>query len=393
MGEPRHLHRPRRYVTGRGLIALAALTASAVLLGACSSSGVATSQGATPPGSGATGGTAAAGAAGTSVPGGSPPSAGAATPTKATGAAVPSPGCGTSKAPAAELEQHDLTVAGADRFYLLTTPPQHNGTTPLPLVVDFHGLSEGARVHATMSQFSPLAQKEGFVVAFPNGTGTPVRWDANPSSNPNNDLTYVDQMLSQIEASHCIDTSRVYATGLSYGAIMSSFLTCTRSTTFAAVAPVAGITIPTTCNPTRPMPALTFHGTADPILLFNGGVADLSGLLSGQSKDASVPDPAAPKADLNGPGYPEAAKTWAVRNGCKPEPTDTEVSDTVIHRVYACPAGADVEFYIVEGGGHSWPGSEFSKSIGKIVGPTTFDIDATALAWAFFQRFQLPAGH
>jgi polyhydroxybutyrate depolymerase len=287
---------------------------------------------------------------------------------------------------ATDKEQHDLQVAGVDRFYLLTAPAGTASATPVPLVVDFHGLAEGAQIHAGMTQFSAKAQQEGFAVAFPNGTGTPVRWDANTASNPNHDLEYVDRMLDEIGAIRCIDTSRVYATGLSYGAIMSSFLTCTRTDRFAAVAPIAGITIPESdCNPTRAMPVLTVHGTADPILLFNGGVS-LGGVLPAPGAESTT-STTAPPAQLDGPGYPAAAEAWAVRNGCRPDPTDTKVSDTVIHRVWSCPAGADVEMYIVVGGGHSWPGSEFSRSIGKIVGPTTFDINATDLAWSFFQRF------
>jgi polyhydroxybutyrate depolymerase len=306
---------------------------------------------------------------------------------------VPSKGCGTSTAGASDQEQHNLTVAGVDRFYLLTTPAKHDGRTPLPLVVDFHGLSEGAQIHAKMTGFGALAQKQGFVVVFPNGTGTPVRWDANTTSNPNHDVEYVDRMLDEIGTNLCIDTSRVYATGLSYGAIMSSFLTCTRANRFAAVAPVAGITVPPdNCTPSRPMPVLSFHGTADPILNFNGGLGDsLSGILKGKVEEAATTPTTAKPADLNGPGYPAAVKAWAARNGCGPDPVDTKVTDAVIHRVYPCPAGADVEFYIIVGGGHSWPGSEFSRSIGNIVGPTTFDVNATELAWQFFQRFQLPA--
>ncbi len=379
MGEHQRTHHPS--------IARIALVAVALALGACSSGVATTEQGAGPTTTAGSTGSAGTGPAGGSV--GTAPS----TPASATGAPVPSKGCGTSTAGATDKEQHDLQVAGVDRFYLLTTPAAHDGKTPLPLVVDLHGLAEGAQIHAGMTQFSELAKKDGFLVAFPNGTGTPVRWDANTKSNPNHDLEYIDQMLDEIGASHCIDTSRIYATGLSYGAIMSSFLTCTRANRFAAVAPVAGITIPESgCAPSRPMPVLTFHGTADPILNFNGGVGDsLGGILKGNANESTAPPTTAKPADLHGPGYPAAAQAWAVRNGCRPDPTDTKVTDTVIHRVWSCPAGADVEFYIIEGGGHSWPGSEFSKSIGKIVGPTTFDINATDLIWAFFQRFALPA--
>ncbi len=380
MGE----HRQHR----RLWLALAAVTSLSLAVGACSA-GVSTGDQAGSPSSTSPGSTVAPATGSTGTTPGT--SRTRAEPARAATAPVPSAGCGTSTAGASDKEQHDLTVAGVDRFYLLTTPTAHDGKTPLPLVVDFHGLAEGAQIHAGMTQFSELAKKEGFVVAFPNGTGTPVRWDANTTSNPNHDLEYVDQLLDEIGTSHCIDTSRIYATGLSYGAIMSSFLTCTRANRFAAVAPVAGITIPASgCTPSRPMPVLTFHGTADPILNFNGGVGDsLGGILKGNADESTPPTTAKP-ADLNGPGYPAAAQAWAVRNGCQPDPTDTKVTDTVIHRVWSCPAGADVEFYIVEGGGHSWPGSEFSKSIGKIVGPTTFDINATDLIWQFFQRFARP---
>jgi polyhydroxybutyrate depolymerase len=322
------------------------------------------------------------GGTGTTAPDTTVPAA----PAKATGAPKPSAGCGTSTVRALDAEKRTMDVGGTERFYLLTTPTAHDGTKPLPLVLDFHGLAEGAQVHTAMSDFGTLAKKEGFVVAFPNGTGQPVKWDANTKSNPNHDVEYVDQLLDQLGAQLCIDTSRVYATGLSYGAIMSSFLTCVRADRFAAVAPVAGLTMPADCTPSRPMPALTFHGTADPILKFNGGV-DL-GSIGGGSADA--PTTTRPPADLNGPGYPAAVAAWAARNGCKPDATDTKVTENVIHRVYDCPASAPVEFYIVLGGGHAWPGSEFSKSIEKVVGPTTSDISATELAWKFFQRFQLP---
>jgi polyhydroxybutyrate depolymerase len=148
--------------------------------------------------------------------------------------------------------------------------------------------------------------------------------------------------------------------------------------------------VPTPCDQPRTVPIVTFHGTADPILRFNGGAGDLGGILGG-AKDPANPTTSttAPAYDLDGKGYPENVRRWAERNGCDPSPTDTQVSDEVIHRVYRCPPGADLEFYVVVGGGHSWPSSEFSQSIGNIVGHTTFDIDATKASWEFFERFTL----
>lgn len=300
------------------------------------------------------------------------------------GPAVPSGGCGTSTQPAVDAERRTLTIGGQERWYLLTTPPAPDAKKPLSLVLDFHGLAEGAQVHTAMSDFGALAQKEGFVAAFPQGTGEPVRWDLDPKSA---DLTFIDTLIDRLGDEFCLDTSRVYAAGLSYGALLSSYLACHRADRFAAVAPVAGITAFDDCNPTRPVPVVAFHGTKDTILKFNGGV----GVIPGFNDNGAPTTPTTiPEADLNGRGYPENAAKWAARNGCDPTPTDANVSKEVIHRVYTCPAGTDVEFYINVGGGHTWPGSEFSKVIASVVGHTTMDIDATAEAWKFFQRFQLP---
>ncbi len=297
----------------------------------------------------------------------------------------PSAGCGkVTPSPSVEAER-TLTVNDVARRYLLTVPNAHDGKAPLPVVFDFHGLMEGAEVHAKMSNYSALAEEKGFIAVFPHGTGTPLRWNANPASPSNDDLTYFDVVLKEIGSALCVDTSRIYATGLSNGAMFTSILLCQRADVIAAAAPVAGLTDSDSCQPSRPVPIVTFHGTIDPILLFNGGV-DVSAIPGGAATTEG-PTTTRPPAELGGPGYPASAAAFAKRNGCDAEPTDTNVTAEVIHRVYRCPAGADVEFYIIVGGGHSWPSSEFSKSIGKIVGPTTFDIDATRDAWTFLSRF------
>ncbi len=309
--------------------------------------------------------------------------------------AVPSPGCGGGDVAEVALsttsireERRTLDVDGVERWYLVTVPEAHDGAVPLPLVLDFHGLAEGADVHTKMSAFSDLAEDEGFVVAFPNGTGAPVHWKTTSADPANPDLVFVTQLLDRLGEELCIDESRVYATGLSMGAMMSSTLACTMADRFAAVAPVAGVADPDPCEPARSVPVLAFHGTADQILLFNGGVGDDLGAVLG-GRDPSGPTTTVPPVDLHGPGHPETVAMWAERNRCDPDATDEEVSDEVIHRVYECPQGADVEFFIVKGGGHTWPGSEFSKSLADIVGPTTFDIDATEEIWAFFERLHL----
>jgi polyhydroxybutyrate depolymerase len=306
-------------------------------------------------------------------------------------AGVPSPGCGQGAAEQTDLAEGSIDVRGAARRFLLAAPAHEEGDDPRPLVLDFHGLAEGADIHAEMTQLGPLGVDEGFVTVFPHGTGQPVRWDVGSDPATNDDLAYVDALLDHVGGERCIDTSRVYATGLSNGAMMASAVGCAMADRVAAIAPIAGILLPEPCDPARPVPVLTFHGTADPILLFNGGIdaGALDSALSGGGGDGTTTT--AP-TDLDGSGYPETVRGWAALAGCDPDSAEDErVGDEVIRRTFDCPADAPVEFLIVEGGGHSWPSSEFSRSIEGVVGHTTFEVDASAELWEFVRRFQLPA--
>ncbi len=275
-------------------------------------------------------------------------------------------------------ERRTLDVEGVERWYLLTTPPAGTGNDPMPLLLDFHGLAEGAEIHSLMSGFGAIAQREGFVLAQPNGTGSPVRWEATPEDNP--DLRFVDRLIDELGSVLCLDLTRVYSTGLSMGAMFTSALACARADRIAAIAPVAGVLYQDGCDPDRPMPVLAIHGTADPIVRFNGGIGDLGGVLDGSADASSV---SLPPADIDGPGHPEAVRRWAEHDGCSPTPVDSEPVPDVVLRSYDCPPDAPVEFYVVEGGGHSWPGSEFSKGIASIVGPTNMDLLASERIWEF----------
>ncbi len=338
---------------------------------------------------------------------GTPPTSAAGSAKAAAGAPVPSSGCGPATS-AVSLQRQDIEVDGVDRWYLLTTPapgtpPPGTPTTPggagsgagpvaRPLVLDFHGLAEGASLHALTSRFGQLGQKDGFVVAFPEGTGSPVQWDTSSRGTANADLAFVTAMLDHLEQTQCIDTSRVYASGFSDGAFMVSQLACTMSARLTAIAAVSGLQLPRPCPTTRRVPVLTFHGTADPILFFNGGIGTgtLDRVLGRSSPTGSSSTTTTTRpARLNGAGYPATVQAWAVKDGCAPGPTDVKLTSQVVRRSYRCPTGTAVEFYIVLGGGHAWPGSAVSRAISGLTGFTTFQIDATTTIWSFFRRFQL----
>jgi polyhydroxybutyrate depolymerase len=297
---------------------------------------------------------------------------------------VASGGCHASPTSEVTNQRRTIQIAGKTRNYLLTTPPPHQ--RPDPVVMDFHGYGEGNTTESLTTRFGALGQQDGFISAFPDGTGIPIGWNA--SAKPGNpDVRFVADLLNRLEATQCVDESRVYATGLSQGAFMTSTLACVLAQRFAAFAPVAGVQLPSPCPATRPAPILAFHGTADPILHFNGGIG--RAVLAADLHAHPRPLPKLPRPRLNGPGYPANVRAWAAKDGCGATPADSKLSAHVIHRSYPCPPGVAVDFDIILGGGHSWPGSPVSAMISPFVGPTTTEINATTAIWAFFQQFHL----
>lgn len=303
-------------------------------------------------------------------------------------AAQPSAACGEAGVEVAPGEQRvELPATSGERWYLRHVPPTYEGRDPLPLVVDFHGYSEGAQVHAAHSDLGAYGDEQGFVTVTPQGSGPVPLWNVSLGSA---DLEFVGELLDHVEAAVCVDRARVFATGLSNGAMMTSAVACALAERIAAVAPVAGVADIDRCAPARAVPVVAFHGTADPYLPYEGGfgpaVADLpapdgSGTLGGPG--------ALDEMSAESRSVPDAMAAWAGRNGCDTEPSPDRVAADVVRLVFVCPAGAEVELYRIDGGGHSWPGSEFSRRIEDVVGPTTFSIAANEVMWKFFTEHPL----
>ena len=304
--------------------------------------------------------------------------------TTTTTTAVPvqaSAGCGSDVA--AGESKVMLTSSGVERMYIRHVP---TGEDAMPLVVDLHGYSEGAEIHTKLSALGPYGDEHGFITISPQGTGNPVRWDTGLESK---DVAFIGDLLDEAERTLCVDTNRVYVTGLSNGAFMTSTLACVYADRFAAAAPVAGIRDPKGCEPSRKVPILAIHGTADTFVAYDGGLGE--GALDLPAPDGSgrtLRDIGA--ADQPpGPSIPEITAAWAKRDGCKTEPIEVPLTDDVDRLTYPCPKGMQVELYRVDEGGHSWPGSPLGPAIEKVVGKTTTTISANAVLWAFFQDHPL----
>ncbi len=299
-------------------------------------------------------------------------------------APVPSSGCGTSSVRAGETKE-TLAAPAGERWYFRHVPPAHDGTTPVPLVLDLHGYSEGATVHQLMSGLGGFGDEHGFVTITPQGTGPVAQWD---TALDGPDVKFVGDLLDTVEEQLCVDTMRIYVTGLSNGAFMTSAVACAYSERVAAVAPVAGVRDLPGCHFDRAVPIVAFHGTADGYVSFEGGLGEKGlDLPAPDGSGRSIRDVAGPEQLRDAGGtksVPEIMQAWGHRNGCGRGAKEHSVAADVVEVAYDCPPAAATELYRIEGGGHSWPGSDFSVSIGKIVGKTTTSVSADEIMWKFF---------
>jgi len=281
-----------------------------------------------------------------------------------------------------------LVSNGQERCYLLHMPAGglHSGSLPagpVPLVISLHGFAERPQYHVLVTRWNEIADAEGFVVVYPQGTGMPLRWNASSPRDAGgvDDVQFLRDLVADVDRLVSIDRQRIYANGLSNGGAMTHRLACEAADLVAAAGTVAAPVgeLPDGCTPSRPVPIMAFHGTADPVVDYQGYSGSGSSWMD--------------RLGLTRGGFsylqaPQWTADWAARNGCAPEPESIPSSgDTSGVRYTGCSAGVEVIFYTVDGGGHTWPGGMPIPFVGK----TSQDIDASETMWQFFTRFQLAA--
>src|SRR4029079_13798140 len=164
----------------------------------------------------------------------------------------------------------DTKSGGKARWYFRHLPPTYTGTEPLPVVIDLHGYLEGAALHKANSALGPFGDARGFITITPQGSSNPIPlWNTDLASP---DVRFIGDLLDEVEARLCVDERRVFVTGLSNGAFMTSAVACKYADRIAAAAPVAGIRDIKGCAFARPVPVIAFHGTADPFVSYTGGL-------------------------------------------------------------------------------------------------------------------------
>jgi polyhydroxybutyrate depolymerase len=178
------------------------------------------------------------------------------------------------------------------------------------------------------------------------------------------------------------------------GAFTSSAVACELSSRVAAVAPVAGLQAFSWCRPKRPVPVVAFQGTTDPFVSYTGGPGPAALKLpapDGSNKTVGQELKAHPHAAGNPlpQSIPTQVATWAKRNGCGATPTKTQIASDVTRVTYPCAADSSVQFYVIKGGGHTWPGAPPGVFPAATVGRTTTSISANQVIWNFFQAHPL----
>jgi polyhydroxybutyrate depolymerase len=233
------------------------------------------------------------------------------------------------------------------RHYLLYAPAGYNDKTPLPLLVLLHGSGGSPKGVMELTGFSKVADEYKFIILAPDYVSGV-------------DYEFIKEAVKEICSKLGIDKKRIYAAGFSLGAAMSSRLACDPSTGIAAIGVVAGLQFSWNCTPAHPVSVIAFHGTGD-------------------SLDK---------------GMENYVSDWVELNGCNKNPIMKNVSENVVQISHTCKEKAEVVFFRINGGGHTWPDSPITDRLENSgiweKGKTNKDINATNMIWSFFKAHPLP---
>ncbi len=274
---------------------------------------------------------------------------------------------------------HDKTIEvnGQARTYFIHVPKSYDPEKATPVVLALHPFATTATMFERLSGLSRASEREGFVVVYPNGTGrgNVLAWnDGMMPLKKVDDVGFLSKVLDEVETQIHVDKRRVYATGMSNGAMMCYRLASELSGRIAAVAAVAGTMTVRRIESKRPVPILHIHGTSDTIVPYAGG---------------KPPGP----MPVRFRSVEESVLAWAKFNGCPETPRVEKLPDAVtdgtqvLRRVYGPgKGGAEVVLYIVEGGGHTWPGRPIPV---PLMGKATRDVSGDVLICDFFRKHSL----
>lgn len=269
---------------------------------------------------------------------------------------------------------------GMTRTYRVHVPARYDPAMPAPLLVALHGAGRSMEdpAHDGYYGLAAKSEREGFIAVFPAAYGKPgdarsAAWNAGHccgSARDQNvdDVGFIRQVVTNVFRQFSVQRDRIYATGMSSGAMMAYRLACELPEIFRAVAPVAGTDNTAACTPRAPVSVLHLHAKNDSNVPFAGGAM----------QDASDKTRATAFTSV-----PETVAKWAQLNGCSATPRRIlDKSGAYCEAHSWCQGQAEVQLCVTDNGGHSWPGAK--KPPGG-ESPSQA-LSAPDVMWAFFNR-------
>ena len=281
---------------------------------------------------------------------------------------------------------------GAKRNYWLHIPKNYNAQKQTALVVVIHGAFSTALKMERESGFSEVADREGFLVAYPSGAyglfGLFQHWNAGhccgkAARDRIDDVGFLDAVIDDISLRFHVDSRRIYMVGFSNGGMLTYRFSAERTHRLAAAAILAASLGGRsssespwwkTPQPSKPLPMIIFHGLDDEVVPYKGGMSPRK---RGEREYLPVS---------------ESVNFWIENNNCSREAIEDQLyGGRVTRKSWADSQGEnEVILYSIDNWGHQWPSPYFTEKLNKNDALSNFN--AAELIWDFFQSLNsLPA--
>lgn len=271
----------------------------------------------------------------------------------------------SASATAGDIES-SVQIDGTERTYRVHIPGAVAPVDGRPVLIVLHGGGGNGKQVDHSKGISDLADQEGFIAVYPNGSGRTSKlltWNADnccgyAHTQNIDDVAFISALIDEVIADYEVDPTRIYMIGHSNGAMMTFRVACELSGKIAAAAPYAGALNTDSCAPESPVPMIIMNGEDDTSVLVSGG--------SGSGVDATrVDKPTSFAVD-----------TWVAANSCTATPVETDDGQILVKTWTGCANGSVVEQVLVRNWGHTWPTIEDGAPI-----------DATRVIWDFVSQF------